>query len=119
MKLLAEPHKTAVITSPAPNLNRRAAALSKAALHEVMTDKVRKILISSAFYGYRTITLGAWGCGVFGHNPVDMAGYFREVLIDEKYCELFDGVVFAILDKTKSSPNYIAFEKTFADYFDK
>ena len=119
MKLLPEPHKTAVITSPAPNLNRRAAGLSKAKLHEVMTDKVRKVLIASAYYGFRTITLGAWGCGVFGHNPADMAGYFREVLIDEKYCELFDGVVFAILDKTKSSPNYTAFEKTFADYLGK
>ena len=119
MKLLPEPHKTAVITSPAPNLNGRAAGLSKAKLHEVMTDKIRKLLIASAYHGFRTITLGAWGCGVFGHNPADMAGYFREVLVDEKYCELFDGVVFAILDKTKSSPNYTAFEKTFADYFGK
>lgn len=117
MNLLPKPYKTAVITSPAPNLTKNRDSFTRDSLHEVMTDKVRKLLIAAAYHGFRSITLGAWGCGVFGHNPADMAGYFREVLIDEKYCEFFDSVVFAILDASKKSPNYTAFEKTFSEFF--
>ena len=117
MNFLSKPFKTAVITSPAPNLSRNRASFTRDSLHKTMTDKIRKLLTAAAYHGFHSITLGAWGCGVFGHNPADMAAYFREVLIDENYCEFFDSVVFAILDKTKSSPNYTAFEKTFSDFF--
>ncbi|MGN0619591.1 MAG: TIGR02452 family protein [Ruminiclostridium sp.] len=115
LNTLPEPYTTAVITAPAPNLYGRGKGLSAVQLHSLMTDRIRILLYASAYYGYRNITLGAWGCGAFGHNPYDMTGYFREVLVDEKMSDFFDSVTFAILDKTKKSDNYIAFEQAFSD----
>ncbi len=115
LNLLPKPYTTAVITAPAPDLYGSGSGLSKQELRLVMIDRIRNLLYSAAYYGYRNITLGAWGCGAFGHDPFDMAGYFREVLIGDLMYEFFDSVTFAILDKTKKSDNYIAFEQVFAD----
>lgn len=113
--LLPKPYTTAVITAPAPDLYGRGAGISGTDLCVLMTERICNLLYAAAYYGYRNITLGAWGCGAFGHNPYDMAGYFRKVLIEEKMSEFFDSVTFAILDKTKKSDNYIAFEQVFSD----
>lgn len=118
LNLLPEPYATAVITAPAPNLNGRGRGLSASQLHSLMTERIRILLYASAYYGYRNITLGAWGCGAFGHNPFDMAGYFREILIDEKMADFFDSVTFAVLDNAKKPDNYIAFEQAFSDVLD-
>lgn len=113
--LLSKPYTTAVITAPAPDLHGRGAGVSETDLCILMTERIRNLLYAAAYYGYRNITLGAWGCGAFGHNPYDMARHFRKVLIGEKMYEFFDSVTFAILDKTKKSNNYIAFEQVFSD----
>lgn len=119
LNLLAEPYTTAVITAPAPDLKRKAAIVDKGILHAVMTNRIRQLLYSAAYYGYRSITLGAWGCGAFGHDPNDMAVYFREVLIEDKMYELFDSVTFAILDKTGTGDNYTAFTNVFSDVLER
>jgi uncharacterized protein (TIGR02452 family) len=117
---LEDPYFTAVLTSPAPN---RAAILNEK--HEVyeaanegkdaededleddideMDDEIEKtldkrmhqVLSIMAANGHRTIILGAWGCGVFGNDPLTVAGLFRDNL---QKLPFFDKVVFAIYDK--------------------
>ena len=52
------------------------------------------------------LILGAWGCGVFGQDPSEVAKLFVEELKNHKDIE---NIIFAIVDK--ESKNYRAFEQ--------
>jgi uncharacterized protein (TIGR02452 family) len=56
------------------------------------------------------LILGAYGCGVFGQDPTEVASIFNEFL-SNKYFGEFKKVVFAIPDKT--GVNYQAFQSIF------
>ena len=84
LEFIPKPYTTAVMTIPAPNLFDRAYGQSKEALDRVMKKRLRQYMYCAARFGYRTITLGAWGCGAFGHDARNVAGYFKELLVEEK-----------------------------------
>jgi len=77
--------------------------------------KVRTILSLAAKNKCKYIILGAWGCGVFKNDPIDMADAFAEVLIDEGYDRLFTQVVFAIINDSNSVADNLSI---FKDVFD-
>ena len=77
-----------------------------------MKERMR---IAPAIHAYEknaTILLGAFGCGVFGNDPKDVARWWRELLIDEKYSRFFRRVLFTVLDRTNGS-NIKAYENAF------
>ena len=78
-----------------------------------MLRRIRILLLIAADNGYRNLVLGAWGCGAFGNKPQDVAGYFRQVLIDEGHGYLFDEVRFAIYG-SENGKNITEFRKVFA-----
>ncbi|MFN2939389.1 TIGR02452 family protein [Lachnospiraceae bacterium YH-ros2226] len=96
LNFLEHPHTTAVISAAAPNLYGRARDVSLSELQEYYRHRIRQILCVAAENGYRTITLGAWGCGAFGNDPAEVAGAFKDILVDEGFAECFDRVIFAI-----------------------
>lgn len=75
----------------------------------VMLERIRYILAVAADQGHRAIVLGAFGCGVFRNDPVEVAGFFRKVLLEEGYQALFDKIVFAILDRSPGQAAINAF----------
>ena len=115
LEFLKEPYTTAVMTVPAPNVKGKAAHVPYKEIECVMEDRIRNFLMCAARYGYRRITLGAWGCGAFGHNPKDVAKMFRNVIKGEGLYEFFDYILFAVLDKSKDKANFTAFRDTFSD----
>ena len=58
--------------------------------------------------GVAGIVLGAWGCGVFGNDPGDVATAFAVALREQPW---FDDVVFAVLDRQPGTPTLTAFAR--------
>ena len=72
------------------------------------------MLLAGAKYGYRNIILGAWGCGFFGNYASDMARFFQQVIVEEKYGGYFREICFTIYgDGRKGKDNYEAFKRCF------
>lgn len=95
--LLDEPVTCSVITAPAVNLGAaRGAAIRQAT--PVMRQRLRRVLRLAHAQGLQVLILGAWGCGVFGNLPRDMAELFREALELPEFAGAFTEVHFAIPD---------------------
>jgi len=111
---LEEPYLVSVVTSPAPNRHAiledednkkifiddyEAEEMMEIDIKKTFSIRMKQVLSIMAAEGHRTIILGAWGCGVFGNDPLVVAELFRDNL---KNVPFFDSVVFAILDKEDS-----------------
>lgn len=114
--LMDDNFTTSVLTIPAPNLNGRAQNVSKEQLKMVMKQKIRNFMRVSARQLYDTLILGAWGCGAFGHDAKYVAQYFKEVIEEEKYYQLFKQIIFAVYDKTADQYNYKSFLEAFGEH---
>jgi len=61
----------------------------------IMRNKIELILRIAIKHGHKNIILGAWGCGAFGCNPIEIAELFKEV------CLRFDlRIYFVVLGKS-------------------
>lgn len=124
--LLPEAFRVGVITMPAVNVSgsffKKLIQKENEKVKEIMKRRIRYILSIAADNQYDTLILGAWGCGVFGNNPIDVAGYFYDVLYSEGMVKYFSNIVFAIYTKdVRNDENYLAFskcyEKKYAHFF--
>ncbi len=104
--------QTAVLSAPAPDLDGQAAALDPVEIKAIMQRRVENILLAAHEYGYRTLVLGAWGCGAFRHDAKAVAGYFRDALIGRNMLFLFDTVLFSVYSPI-GNYNYNAFRDAF------
>lgn len=88
---------TAILTAPAVNTGivKKQEKKRVGKIEEVMKRRIEKVLTIALEHGHSTVVLGAWGCGVFQNDPVDMARYFKEV-INDKFKNQFTKIVFAI-----------------------
>ncbi|MBX7223555.1 MAG: TIGR02452 family protein [Blastocatellia bacterium] len=107
-----------VITAPAPNAG---VALQRdphcgPALDAVLRRRAGMVLAVAAQEGHRNVLLGAWGCGVFRNNPVQVADAFGEWLRSERFAGWFDRVVFAVYDRTPQQGTLAAFQKQFSPW---
>jgi uncharacterized protein (TIGR02452 family) len=97
--LLETPYECAFVTAPAVNAGvvlerdprRRPEVVS------AMRERIARVLAVAALHAHRTYILGAWGCGVFGNDPAEIAALFDEALRGP-FAGAFERVVFAVLD---------------------
>ncbi|GIO04568.1 TIGR02452 family protein [Brevibacillus reuszeri] len=115
-QLLDSPYLLSFITAPAVNAGvvREREPENAAMIRDVMKERIRKILRAAVIHENRTIILGAYGCGVFRNPTEDVAGYFAEVLLEEKLANHFERIVFAIYDNSARQENLRAFKERFA-----
>ena len=79
-----------------------------------MAERIRSVLAVARQHGHKTLVLGAWGCGVFRNDPVDVAQWFAEALLaDAQFMGAFARVVFAVLDFDEGAPTFQAFRHRF------
>ena len=117
------PFDTAVISVAALNLCRERPGKKTITNHEyatenpedpmtedgkiVMLNKIRTIYRIALDNEHDSMVLGAWGCGVFKHNPEQIAQMFLLVLEESEFKNKFKEVCFAILGED----NYKGFQK--------
>lgn len=89
---LDSPWTTAFITCAAPVATRVGVAESG----ELMAGRIERLLKIAAAHGFRSLVLGAWGCGAFGNDAEIVARHFHTAL--EARASMFDEVVFAVVD---------------------
>lgn len=112
--LLDEPYTAGFLTSAAPNASvvRRTTPERTGELPRALAVRAERVLETAAAHGYRRLVLGAWGCGVFGNDPTQVAGAFRDLLTDGGRFEAhFEHVVFGVLDRTRGARIRGAFER--------
>ncbi len=80
-----------------------------------MYTRIARILHAMILNNEETIVLGAFGCGVFGNNPTDIAEIFRDLLVDSKLEDEFKHIIFAVYDNSPLQQNINAFKNVFYD----
>lgn len=115
-RLLGEPYAAGFLTAAAPNAGvvRHRTPERTAELPRALAARAERVLETAAVCGYRRLVLGAWGCGVFRNDPAQVAGAFRELLVEGRFHGYFEEVVFAVLDRTPGATTRAAFERAFA-----
>ncbi|UOR06377.1 TIGR02452 family protein [Hymenobacter aerilatus] len=111
---LTAPYRVDIITAPAVN----AGALRQNAPHllphlaPTMRQRIRQVLALAARYNVEALVLGAWGCGVFGNDPTQLAQLFAEALAEPSIRGRFQRIDFAVHDTRLPYPTLTAFEHT-------
>lgn len=98
-----------VITCAAPVVGR----VSPAEAGGLMESRIGRILAIARAHAYRTLVLGAFGCGAFRNDPGHTAGLFRKALEGE-FAGAFGDVVFAITDWSDDRRFLGPFARTFS-----
>lgn len=111
---LPVPLRVAFLTSAAPNRGAierdRPSAVGRIA--GVLATRARGVLAVAAHHGEARLVLGAWGCGVFGNEPAEVAAAFA-VHVRGEFAGVFEQVVFAIPDRDDSTRR--EFERVLGD----
>ncbi|SNR83786.1 TIGR02452 family protein [Actinoplanes regularis] len=109
-RLLPAPHPVSFLVSAAPNRSAitRGQPESLPEIGDTLERRAARVLRVAAAHGHRELILGAWGCGVFGNDPDQVAAAFATALAAAPW---FDRVVFAVLDRGGRTRE--AFERAF------
>jgi len=112
--LLAAPYVVTFLTAPAVNAGvvRQRGGADVDRIEETMRRRIGQVLDLAVVWGCRRLVLGAWGCGVFQNDPKLIAGLFAEAL-GGSWDGVFDEVVFAVYDQTRTGDVYRNFAETF------
>jgi uncharacterized protein (TIGR02452 family) len=112
---LDEPYRIDVITAPAVNAGalRRNNPELLPELAATMQRRIRLVLSAAARHGCEALVLGAWGCGVFGNEPAQVAQLFAEALREPGSRHRFRRIDFAIFDPKPPHSTLRAFEAAF------
>jgi uncharacterized protein (TIGR02452 family) len=114
--LLERYYPLSFLTAPAVNVGawRRNEPGRMAEVEPVMLARMEKVLSLAVVHGHELLVLGAWGCGVFGNDPGQVAGWFHRHLTGEgMFRGAFRKVVFAVLDGTEDHSTIRPFERLF------
>mmetsp|Transcript_25328 Transcript_25328/g.37392 ORF Transcript_25328/g.37392 Transcript_25328/m.37392 type:complete len:330 (-) Transcript_25328:112-1101(-) len=94
-----------------PGANDRNEPYEYMSLEEAMFDRCFRALCILAEHKCTELVLCAFGCGVHGNNPEEIAKCFRGILETNEFKGRFRTVVFAI--QSSRHANYTAFENVF------
>jgi uncharacterized protein (TIGR02452 family) len=115
--LLEQPYPVSFLTAPAVNAGavRKNEPEKVIQIESVMDDRIEMVLAVAVAHGHEVLVLGAWGCGVFGNDPDEVAaGFAWHLTGDGRFRTAFRRVVFAVLDRTADESVLRPFVRQFA-----
>jgi uncharacterized protein (TIGR02452 family) len=115
--LLESPYCVGILTAPAVNAGAVQANEPHRAveIRDVMARRIGRLLALAAAQRYEHLILGAWGCGVFRNDPMEISDLFAAALHDDsRFRGRFKTVVFAVLDGTEQGSIIAPFQSRFA-----
>ena len=118
-ELLDETVIVAVVTCAAPKVSFGKEGMSQAEYEDMVYHRIMGLLKCSAYFGYRNLVLGAWGCGAFGNDAHVISDLFYKALKELEYNQrrekdLFRRIDFAVLDRTEAQYNFKEFYRNFS-----
>lgn len=109
--LVGRPVKVIVVTIPAVNLNAvKSRNADMSCVKNIMKWRMIYTLNIMQHFNVTDAVLGAFGCGVFGNSPKDIAEIWDTLLNDAQYIRSFDNIYFSVLDFTKDLKNFKEFQ---------
>ncbi|MDE7250240.1 MAG: TIGR02452 family protein, partial [Lachnospiraceae bacterium] len=117
--LLEETVIVAVLTCAAPMITQGREGMSENDYQDMVYNRIMGMLKCAAYFGYKNLVLGAWGCGAFGNDAHVMSDLFYKALKEMKFNGLsekdfFRRIDFAVLDRTDGQYNFKEFYRNFA-----
>ena len=113
---LKEPYFIDVITCAAPFFSGSGYILPDGDLQHIFERRIRNVLEIAIEHEADYIILGAWGCGAFHNPPNVVANAFRTILIEQRYRNAFERILFVVKSTDIVCPNVEAFETYFSDF---
>lgn len=100
-----------VLTCAAPNAHaaKKYKGVSDDRITNALIERIYTVLYHAMINANDVLILGAYGCGVFGNDPFDVAYIFR-TLLNTVFSVYFSAVIFAIPKDGKSEVNYRVFK---------
>lgn len=105
---LDEPYLTSYITSAAVDNTGR---LPRGKIKAIHDERIKQIINCAIVNGVKNFVLGAFGCGAFYNDPVDVSQSFKKYLVDDEKRFYFESISFSIIGF--NTKNIDAFAKTF------
>lgn len=117
-ELLDDTVVVAALTCAAPMVNRGKEGLSEEEYQDMVYKRIVGMLKCAAYFGYKHLVLGAWGCGAFGNDAHVISDLFYKALKELDYNglrekDLFQRIDFAVLDRTAEQYNFKEFQRNF------
>lgn len=107
------PYHVSFISAPAVNASaiRKNEPENTPKIHTYMAQRLMRILWVARKMGHKTVVLGAWGCGVFGNDPEEVAGIYRKMLAPGGLSRgWFAHIVYAVHDQSFEQKTFNAFQ---------
>ena len=105
-----------VATCAAPFFSGSGYILPNGDLRHLFERRIRNLFEVCIENDVEVLILGAFGCGAF-HNPPDVvADAFRNVLLEPRYQNAFEQIVFAVKRSDTICLNIEAFERNFSEF---
>lgn len=116
--LLEDTVVVAVLTCAAPMVSRGKEGMGEAEYQDMFYQRIVGMLKCAAYFGYKHLVLGAWGCGAFGNDARVVSDLFYKALKEMDYNghrenDFFRRIDFAVLDRTVEQYNFKEFYRNF------
>lgn len=115
---LKAPYYIDVITCAAPFFSGSGYMIPNGDLQHLFERRIRNIFETAIENEADNIILGAWGCGTFNNPPQIVADAFRAVLLEQRYRNAFETILFVVKRTNSFCPINKAFETNFSDFPD-
>lgn len=113
-ELLLESYSITFITSAAPNARNmiKQSPEEMQNIPTILRERAARVLALAVDFGTDVLVLGAWGCGVFGNDPQQVAEIFYSLFQPGgEFENRFSNVLFSVLDTSKNQSTYQAFHE--------